>query len=305
MKKAIQIQNVSMKFNKGKLTALNDISFNVSSEEIFGLIGPDGAGKTTLFRILTTLILPTTGSVEVLGFRTTKDYKKIREFIGYVPGRFSLYQDLTIEENIKFFASVYNTSLKGNYDLIKDIYFHLEPFKNRKAGKLSGGMKQKLALCCALINRPKVLFLDEPTTGIDPVSRVEFWETIKNLRSEGITIFVSTPYMDEAILCDRIALIYNGNILRISQPEELVNSFEDKVFKIQADNLSLLKKHLLDFNKLINHYYFGDSIHLIFPKDSRVTENEIHTFFNQREIKISELSQIAPTIEDCFIKYLS
>lgn len=255
MNEVIIIENVSMKFNKGKVNALNDISFNISSNEIFGLIGPDGAGKTTLFRIMTTLILPSNGEVKILGLNTTKDYKQIRQVIGYVPGKFSLYHDLTVFENLNFFASIYKTSIEENYDLIKDIFVHLEPFKDRKAGKLSGGMKQKLALCCALINKPKILFLDEPTTGIDPVSRIEFWETIIKLKKSDITIVVSTPYMDEAKLCNRIALIFNGVILNISRPEALISNFKDKVIKIKSDSNSKLKKVLSDFDKSINSYF--------------------------------------------------
>jgi ABC-type multidrug transport system ATPase subunit len=294
-----------MKFNKGKVNALNDISFNISSNEIFGLIGPDGAGKTTLFRIMTTLILPSNGEVKILGLKTTKDYKQIRQFIGYVPGKFSLYHDLTVFENLNFFASIYKTSIEENYDLIKDIFVHLEPFKDRKAGKLSGGMKQKLALCCALINKPKVLFLDEPTTGIDPVSRIEFWETIIKLKKSDITIVVSTPYMDEAKLCDRIALIFNGVILNISSPKALIRNFKDKVFKIKSDSNSKLKKALNDFDKSINSYYFGDSIHLVVSVDSNITQEDITTFLDQKDINIYEISLITPTIEDCFIKYLT
>lgn len=294
-----------MKFNKGKVNALNDISFNISSNEIFGLIGPDGAGKTTLFRIMTTLILPSNGEVKILGLNTTKDYKQIRQVIGYVPGKFSLYHDLTVFENLNFFASIYKTSIEENYDLIKDIFVHLEPFKDRKAGKLSGGMKQKLALCCALINKPKILFLDEPTTGIDPVSRIEFWETIIKLKKSDITIVVSTPYMDEAKLCDRIALIFNGVILNISRPEALISNFKDKVIKIKSDSNSKLKKVLSDFDKSINSYYYGDSIHLVISEDSNITQEDIFTFLNQKDIIINEISLITPTIEDCFIKYLT
>ena len=294
-----------MKFNKGKVNALNDISFNISSNEIFGLIGPDGAGKTTLFRIMTTLILPSNGEVKILGLNTTKDYKQIRQVIGYVPGKFSLYHDLTVFENLNFFASIYKTSIEENYDLIKDIFVHLEPFKDRKAGKLSGGMKQKLALCCALINKPKILFLDEPTTGIDPVSRIEFWETIIKLKKSDITIVVSTPYMDEAKLCNRIALIFNGVILNISRPEALISNFKDKVIKIKSDSNSKLKKVLSDFDKSINSYYYGDSIHLVISEDSNITQEDIFTFLNQKDIIINEISLITPTIEDCFIKYLT
>ena len=206
----ISVKNVSKSYDKVK--ALEDISFAVNPGELFGLIGPDGAGKTTLFRILTTLLIADEGEARVAGYDVLKDYKSIRNHVGYMPGRFSLYQDLTVEENLNFFATIFGTTIEENYDLIKDIYVQIEPFKNRRAGKLSGGMKQKLALSCALIHKPKVLFLDEPTTGVDPVSRKEFWEMLKRLQQKDITILVSTPYMDEAALCDRIALIQDGKI---------------------------------------------------------------------------------------------
>lgn len=305
MNETVIVDNVTMKFDKAKITALTNISFSVYENEIFGLIGPDGAGKTTLFRIMTSLILPTEGIVSVFGLSTKKNFRLIRQSIGYVPGRFSLYQDLTVLENLNFFASVYNTSIKENYEVIEDIFIHLEPFKKRKAGKLSGGMKQKLALCCALINRPKILFLDEPTTGIDPVSRVEFWETIQKLKFYGVTIIVSTPYMDEAKLCDRIALIYNGKILNISTPNQLINNFEDKVYSIKSDNNSRLNKILNEFDKHLNSYYFGDSIHLVINNKSNISLEEILIFLTNHEIKITDINLITPTIEDCFIKYLT
>ncbi|MBP7613308.1 MAG: ABC transporter ATP-binding protein, partial [Paludibacter sp.] len=204
------------------IEALKGVDFEVERGEIFGIIGPDGAGKTTLFRILTTLILADSGTASVDGFDVVTDYKEIRKRVGYMPGKFSLYQDLTVEENLNFFATVFDTTIEENYELIKDIYQQIEPFKNRRAGKLSGGMKQKLALSCALIHKPSVLFLDEPTTGVDPVSRKEFWGMLKNLKAQGITILVSTPYMDEASLCDRIALIQNGQFLKIDTPKNIV-----------------------------------------------------------------------------------
>ena len=203
----IEVKNISKSYGekKQKILAVDNISFSVEDGEIFGLIGPDGSGKTSIFRMLTTVLLPDSGNAEIDGLDVTKDYKKIRQILGYMPGKFSLYQDLTVEENLEFFASVFNTTIAENYDLIKDIYQQIEPFKTRRAGKLSCGMKQKLALSCALIHKPKVLFLDEPTTGVDPVSRKEFWEMLKRLKEQGITIVVATPYMDEASLCDRIA----------------------------------------------------------------------------------------------------
>src|SRR6478752_5033277 len=221
----INVNHINKSYGKGKITAVRDVSFQVNKGEIFGLIGPDGAGKTTIFRILTTLLKPDSGNAAVDGFDVVNDYKAIRQRVGYMPGKFSLYQDLTVEENLTFFATVFNTTIEENYDLIKDIYQQIEPFKTRKAGALSGGMKQKLALSCALIHKPSVLFLDEPTTGVDPVSRKEFWEMLKKLKQQEITIVVSTPYMDEATLCDRIALIQNGKILSINSPQTISASF--------------------------------------------------------------------------------
>ncbi len=220
------------------VTALKGISFEVERGELFGLIGPDGAGKTSLIRIIATLLLPDNGYVTLDGFDTVKDYKAIRKRVGYMPGKFSLYPDLTVEENINFFATIFNTTLKQNYDLIKDIYSHIEPFKNRRAGKLSGGMKQKLALSCALIHRPSVLLLDEPTTGVDVVSRKEFWDMLKGLKEQGITILVSTPYMDEAGRCDRIALVQEGNILSLDTPQKIQGDaarLEDKFIELMTN----------------------------------------------------------------------
>lgn len=209
----------------GTVEALKDVSFDVKHGEIFGLIGPDGAGKSTLFRILTTLLLADKGVATVGGLDVVSEYKQIRTKVGYMPGRFSLYQDLSVEENLAFFATVFHTTIRENYDLIKDVYQQIEPFKNRRAGALSGGMKQKLALSCALIHRPDILFLDEPTTGVDPVSRKEFWQMLRNLRKQGITIIVSTPIMDEARQCDRIAFINHGQIHGIDTPEEILRRF--------------------------------------------------------------------------------
>ena len=218
-------------YNRHKTMALRGVSLDVDEGEMFGIIGPDGAGKTSLFRIFTTLILADSGTATVDGLDVVKDYKEIRRRIGYMPGRFSLYPDLSVRENLEFFASIFNTTIEENYHLIKDIYQQIERFHDRRAGKLSGGMKQKLALSCALIHSPRVLFLDEPTTGVDPVSRKEFWEMLKKLRSEyGITILVSTPYMDEAAMCDRIALINEGSIMKTGTPQALsagYSSLED------------------------------------------------------------------------------
>lgn len=284
--KALRVNNIS-KLYKDK-SALKNISFEVKKGEVFGIIGPDGAGKTTLFRILTTLILPNTGEVKVGDFDIIKDYRKIREIIGYMPGRFSLYQDLSVEENLEFFASVFNTTIKENYDLVKDIYSHIEPFKKRRAGDLSGGMKQKLALSCALIHKPQILFLDEPTTGVDPVSRKEFWAMLKSLQEQGITIIVSTPYMDEAILCDRIGLINNGEFLDIDTPANIIKKFPKKLYCVEGDNMPALLKELRANENVYTCYSFGDSCHITL-NDETIENN---------------YKEITPTIEDYFILLL-
>ncbi|MCK9448021.1 MAG: ABC transporter ATP-binding protein [Bacteroidales bacterium] len=285
----IQANNISL--NYGGVSALKDISFQVERGEIFGLIGPDGAGKTTLFRILTTLLLADSGTAIVDGLDVVRDYKVIRTRVGYMPGRFSLYQDLTVEENLSFFATVFGTTIEENYHLIKDIYQQIEPFKNRRAGKLSGGMKQKLALSCALIHKPAVLFLDEPTTGVDPVSRKEFWEMLKRLKLQGITILVSTPYMDEASLCDRIAFIQKGKILTIDPPEKIIADFPYKVFAVEADNNYKILKQLRQSESVRSVFSFGDSLHVVFKDVSKIEKEQIN----------AELKEIAPTIEDCFM----
>jgi ABC-2 type transport system ATP-binding protein len=265
------------------------------------LIGPDGAGKSSLFRILTTLLLADSGSASVMGLDVVNDYKEIRKIVGYMPGRFSLYQDLTIEENLEFFATIFNTTIKANYNLIADIYKQLEPFKKRRAGKLSGGMKQKLALCCALIHKPEVLFLDEPTTGVDPVSRKEFWEMLKRLKEQGISILVSTPYMDEAKLCDRIALIQNGKVLEIDTPQNIVTRFDNNLYAVRSDNMFELLKDLRSFPKTKSCFAFGDKHHLVL-KDNNIDLNELKTYLqNQSNL---EIKKIEPGIEDCFMRLM-
>lgn len=230
---AIEVHTLEKSY--GSVKALKGVSFDVGKGEIFGLIGPDGAGKTSIFRILATLILPDSGSASVLGLDTVRNYKDIRTRIGYMPGRFSLYPDLSVKENLDFFANIFGVTLEENYDLVAPIYRQIEPFRERRAGKLSGGMKQKLALCCALIHKPEVLFLDEPTTGVDAVSRVEFWEMLLSLKEAGISILASTPYMDEAARCDRIAFMTEGRILETcSPPADLENYFIDLIRKSDA-----------------------------------------------------------------------
>ncbi len=284
---------------KKEVTALSDISFEVPTGELFGLIGPDGAGKTTLFRILTTLLLADSGKVIVDGFDVVKAYKEIRKRVGYMPGKFSLYPDLSVEENLNFFATIFNTSIKKNYDLIKDIYVQIEPFKKRKAGKLSGGMKQKLALSCALIHRPSVLFLDEPTTGVDAVSRKEFWEMLKGLKQQGITILVSTPYMDEAGMCDKVALLQSGKILSINTPPGIVNNFSNPLWAVKSSGMLHLLKDLLQLDAVKDAYPFGEFHHVVLKNESG--KNELSKFIQSRADENAVLQEVKPDIEDCFI----
>ena len=296
---AIHCESVSK--NYGKINALKNIGFDVNRGEIFGIIGPDGAGKTTLFRILTTLILADSGTAKVDGFDVVKDYKEIRKRVGYMPGRFSLYQDLTVEENLEFFATVFNTTIEENYELVKDIYVQIEPFKKRRAGKLSGGMKQKLALSCALIHKPSVLFLDEPTTGVDPVSRKEFWGMLQKLREQGITILVSTPYMDEASLCDRIALIQNGQFLKIDTPKNIVSQFADTLWAAKSDNMHKLLEDIRA-NKLVKSAFaFGDSIHVTVDNE-QLSVDSLKEYLIGLGHKNITIDVIEPTIEDCFLE---
>jgi len=295
---SIKLKNINKSYKNQ--AALKDISFEVKKGELFGLIGPDGAGKTTLFRILTTLLFADKGSASVEGFDVVNDYKKIRESVGYMPGRFSLYQDLTVAENLTFFATIFGTTLTENYDLIKDIYMQIEPFKNRRAGDLSGGMKQKLALSCALIHKPKVLFLDEPTTGVDPVSRKEFWEMLKRLKQMGITILVSTPYMDEAALCDRIALIQEGKILQIDTPKEIVKHYPQKIYNVKADNMYKLILNLKDYTPNYSVYPFGEFVHY---SDKRVDfkSTDLHQYLVEKGMKNIFIAETKATIEDTFM----
>jgi ABC-type multidrug transport system ATPase subunit len=295
----ITISHISKSY--GKIKALSDISFKVKPGELFGLIGPDGAGKTTLFRILTTLLLPDEGVATVAGYDVVKEYKDIRNNVGYMPGKFSLYQDLTIEENLHFFATIFGTTVEENYELIKDIYVQIEPFKHRRAGKLSGGMKQKLALSCALIHKPKVLFLDEPTTGVDPVSRKEFWEMLKRLQQTGITILVSTPYMDEAALCDRIALIQHGKILEIDSPKMIVKHYPKPLYNVKAHNMYLLINSLNHYEHKHSVYPFGEFIHYT---DSRKDFNpdDLKNYLEHENLFHVEIETTTPTIEDTFME---
>lgn len=283
-----------------KVKAVEDISFEVKPGELFGLIGPDGAGKTTLFRILTTLLFADKGEATVAGYDVVNDYKKIRKSVGYMPGRFSLYQDLTVEENLEFFATIFGTSIEENYDLIKDIYIQIEPFKNRRAGKLSGGMKQKLALSCALIHKPKVLFLDEPTTGVDPVSRKEFWDMLKRLNDKGITTLVSTPYMDEASLCDRIALIQDGKILKIDSPTNIISQHDKQIFNVEASNMYKLIQDLKDFPENESVFAFGEFVHYTHSRKN-FSPDELKSFLLDRGHEKINIEPTSPGIEDVFM----
>ena len=294
------IEDIKKSYDKGKIQALQGISFSVEEGELFGLIGPDGAGKTTLFRILTTLLVPDSGNAKVLDFDTVKDYKEIRKHVGYMPGRFSLYQDLTVEENLDFFATVFNTSIEENYDLIKDIYVQIEPFKKRKAGALSGGMKQKLALSCALIHKPEILFLDEPTTGVDAVSRKEFWEMLKRLKAQGITILVSTPYMDEASLCDRVALIQHGEILDVNTPKGVIQNFKKPLWAVKSANMYRLLNDLRAFESTSSCYPFGETHHLTLKNDNMNVDG-IEQYLQKQNHEYVEIEAIQPNIEDCFM----
>ena len=300
---SVTIENITKTYEKGTVKALDNVSFTVKSGELFGLIGADGAGKTTLFRILTTLLIPDSGKATVAGFDVVKDFKEIRKIVGYMPGKFSLYQDLSIEENLNFFATVFGTTVEENFDLIREIYVQIEPFKKRLAGKLSGGMKQKLALCCALIHEPKVLFLDEPTTGVDPVSRKEFWEMLGRLKDRGITIIVSTPYMDEAKLCDRIALIQNSQILDVDTLEGILNKNKHNLFAVRSDNMYQLLKDLRVFSDTISCFAFGQKHHAQLKSGDEIV-NSLLQYLEKRGHNHIEINPIMPDIEDTFIKLM-
>jgi ABC-2 type transport system ATP-binding protein len=297
---AIEVSNISKSYpdGKAKKMALKEVSFDVAKGELFGIIGPDGAGKTSLFRILTTLLLADEGVATVDGFDVVKNYKDIRKRAGYMPGRFSLYQDLTVAENLDFFASIFETTIEENYDLIKDIYVQIEPFKDRRAGKLSGGMKQKLALCCALIHKPSVLFLDEPTTGVDAVSRKEFWDMLKKLKSQNITILVSTPYMDEASLCDRVALIQEGKILSVHTPKGIISDFGKKLLAVKSDRMHPLLMELKKIKGVEDAYPFGEYHHVVIADGK---ETDVEKAIEKLSVPGLEIHSEKPNIEDCFM----
>ncbi len=304
--KAVEVREITKSFEGQEV--LKAISFVVPKGEIFGIIGPDGAGKTTLFRILTTLLLADSGEAVVAGDDVVRDFKSIRSKVGYMPGRFSLYPDLSVEENLKVFASIFNTSVEENYDLIKDIYGQIEPFKKRRAGALSGGMKQKLALSCALIHKPEVLFLDEPTTGVDPVSRKEFWDMLYKLKNEGITILVSTPYMDEASRCDRIALIQDGSFLTIDTPEEIVDQYHKTLWAVKAKAMYPLLQDLRTLDYVDTCFAFGDSHHItikpgaLHDKVDPLTLETLKDDLREKGHEEIEIEVIRAGIEDCFME---
>jgi len=301
MKHSVDVNTLTKHY--GEVAALKETSFSVKKGELFGFIGPDGAGKTTLFRILATLLLADSGNATVEGYEVVKDYRKIRRIIGYMPGRFSLYQDLSVEENLRFFATIFGTTIEENYDLVKDIYSQIEPFKTRKAGKLSGGMKQKLALSCALIHKPEVLFLDEPTTGVDAVSRQEFWEMLKRLKAQGITIVVSTPYMDEAGLCDRVALIQDGSIMQISTPEAVVEAYPMGLYSVITSDIYQLLHDLQKLPQTHSVFAFGQAAHLSYQK-GKLSKQAVFDFLKEAGHRNVDIQQIKPNIEDCFMELM-
>ncbi len=303
---AVAVNNIVKTYGSKKeiVNALDNISFTVEKGELFGIIGPDGAGKTSLFRILTTLLLADSGTASVDELDVLKQYKQIRNRVGYMPGKFSLYQDMTVEENLEFFASIFNTSIEANYNLVKDIYVQIEPFKDRRAGKLSGGMKQKLALCCALIHKPAVLFLDEPTTGVDAVSRKEFWEMLKNLKKQGITILVSTPYMDEAAMCDRVVLMQAGKIMSIDTPGNIIGQFRKHLWAVRSEEMYRLLKDLKNYPDTESCNSFGEYHHLVL-KNETGDENEVLKYLQGHQHRNIDIKPVQPDIEDCFMQLMN
>lgn len=299
---AIEIKDVSKSYKSVK--ALRDISFNIRKGELFGLIGPDGAGKTTLFRILTTLTLPDSGSATVIGLDVVRDYREIRGRIGYMPGHFALYQDLTVEENLKYHATMFGTTIEENYETIKGIYSQIEMFKDRKASALSGGMKQKLALCCALVHNPEVLFLDEPTTGVDAVSRKEFWAMLKKIRDRGVTIVVSTPYMDEASLCDRIAMILDGSVIGLGSPVEIISRFPNRIYSVSGGNMFQTLGALRGVRGVLDCSSFGSACHVSVTDDGS-DETGLAEALRCAGIEGCDVRRMTPGIEDCFIRLSS
>lgn len=302
--KMISLNNISKSYQKGHILALDHVSLQIKAGELFGLIGPDGAGKTSLFRILATLILPDKGAFSIDGLDGVRDFETLRKFIGYMPGRFSLYMDLTVRENLEFFATVFDTTIEENYDYIRDIYRPLEPFANRRAAQLSGGMKQKLALSCALIHKPKVLLLDEPTTGVDPVSRREFWDILDHLKDQGITTVVSTPYMDEAMRCDRLALMHQGKVLKLGTPDSFIGAFQDDLFALESDQMYDLLTQVRTHPQLVSCFAFGSAHHASFTPGV-TDEKKLQAWLSLHGQYDVRIHRIEPGIEDCFMAYLN
>lgn len=298
--KAVEANSITHRF--GKITAVDDVSFSVDTGELFGFIGPDGAGKTTLFRIAATLIIPSGGRMTLFGLNVVSDFRELRNHIGYMPGRFSLYTDLTVEENLQFYATIFGTTIRENYYLIEPIYKQIEPFRNRRAGRLSGGMKQKLALSCALIHKPRILILDEPTTGVDAVSRTEFWEMLKKLKEEGITIIVSTPYMDEALRCDRIALIQEGRLMGIDTPAAIRSSYGKRLYAVSHPDRYRLLLTLRGMPQATSPEPFGEAVHITLREGTSV--EEIKRLLEQAGIEGTAVNEIKPGIEDVFLELM-
>jgi ABC-type multidrug transport system ATPase subunit len=298
--KPIEVAGISKSF--GQTQALHDISFSIERGELFGLIGPDGAGKSTLFDVLVTLTLPDSGTAKIEGLDLTKDYKKIRHIIGYLPGRFALYGNLSCKENLEFFAQLYGESITKNYRLIAPIWEQLSPFKHRKAAALSGGMKQKLALCCALVHKPKILFLDEPTTGVDPVSRRELWDILTVLKSEDISVFVSTSYMEEAMLCSRVGLIQSGKLLMSNTPKQIQSDFKGVIFALHTDTIYQLLQYLDELPFVQNFYASGQQVNIVL--DNLSQEQALRSCLEKIPVKIASVEHIEPSIEDCFIQLM-
>lgn len=297
----VTVDRICKRYGKD-VQALMDVTLAVDKGEPFGIIGPDGAGKTTLFHILTTLLAADSGMAMVLGWDVSRNISEIRSNVGYMPGRFSLYQDLSVEENLNFFASLFGVKVEDNYHLIAPIYSQIERFKTRRAGKLSGGMKQKLALCCAMIHAPRVLFLDEPTTGVDPVSRKEFWQMLLSLKRQGITILVSTPYMDEAGLCDRIVLCKDGVFQQADTPQGIISQFTGKLYAVRSANRYALLLAAKAYPEVAMCYPFGNTHHLLF----REGEGDVQKFLDYlrgERLGDVQLDEVNPNIEDCFIQW--
>ncbi|MEO7176756.1 MAG: ABC transporter ATP-binding protein [Saprospiraceae bacterium] len=302
---SVIVKGISKTYAKEQVLALDNVSFEITEGTIFGLIGPDGAGKTTLFRILTTLILADEGEAWVDGSEVVTEYKSIRKKVGYMPGKFSLYQDLTVLENLQFFATIFGSKIEENMSLIHDIYIQIEPFKHRKAGQLSGGMKQKLALCCALIHEPKILFLDEPTTGVDPVSRKEFWDMLYSLKKKGITILVSTPHMDEAARCDQIALIQAGKIMAVNTPKQIISHYHGPLYQISTQKTYELLQDMKQIEQIDLVYVYGEFVHFTLKNKGINAIDSLKKYLQAKNHDATSIEAIEPEIEDCFIQLMT